>query len=83
MYLLHIVPTGVISQARTYDLQVLGTAGLIENQPNARIFDQSSEDDQISPLVLGILVAQRATVSASKQPATPSLSVTLHSATRA
>lgn len=44
----------------TYDFQILGTTSLVEDAAEAGILNQGSENDQVSSLAFGILVAQRA-----------------------
>lgn len=59
------------SSGDTYDFQVFCTARLEENASEARVFDQGSQHDQVSSLVLGVLVAQGTTVLTSEKPMPP------------
>lgn len=52
----------------TYYFQILCAARLEKNKPDARIFDQCSEYNEIAPFVLGILIAESTGVLATKEP---------------
>ena len=52
----------------TYNLDILSTAGLEQNQAHMWMLDQDSHDDQVTGLVLWVLVACTAAVGASEEP---------------
>lgn len=52
----------------TYDLDVLGTAGLEQDQAHVWMLDQDGHDDQVAGLVLWVLVACATAVGAAQEP---------------
>ena len=53
---------------KTYDIDVLCTTGLKENQADIGVLYQSCQNDEVSTFVLWILVAHGARVGPSKKP---------------
>ena len=53
---------------KTYNVDVLCTAGLEENEADVRVLYQSCQNDEVSTLVLWILVAHGARIGPSEKP---------------
>jgi hypothetical protein len=62
----------------TYDLDVFSAASLKENQPHVRVLDEDCHDDQVTSLILWVLVACSAAVGATEKPVQCEIAVLTH-----
>lgn len=54
-----------------YYFQILCTARLEQNQAHTRVLDEGGENDQVTSFVLWVLVADRTSIPATKEPKHP------------